>query len=441
VAIRINDISLHNNRIGYSLVYPRSLRKYLLRPTFFVQYDKSIDLKNTDASLLAIPIVANIAPVAWALGADIEIESLDMTFFHSLVKIKALLGQWYPQLSSSSELHVKRLAVNRINGSRTGMLFSGGVDAFATYARNRALTPDLISVWDCEPRLHEHNRWKDIQKRSAWVQERDPVQTIPVKCNLNYFNGRLLGYRFGLHSWYEDVAHGMQMLGICAPISGARGYKSVLIAASCSTADMTIGGNHHALIESFAWADVVTSSEGIDMSRQQKIEYLAKNSPATLTQLRVCHISSGKNCSGCEKCFRTITGLSIAGIDPEKCGFKLNTATFRKIKKALDGKYFLDWHVLVFWADLQKHLPEHIENDFHGSKEFLTWFRQAELKEVSGQPPNWLWNTRYSLVHLITILRNLPVAPVEVIKYFWYLTQCHWHLTLAKIAKAGQSHA
>src|SRR3989304_7688990 len=100
--IQITNVNVSDNKLLFKFEYSKSLRKYFLKDSFFVHYYHELDINNVNEGILVIPIVSMIAPVAWAVGADIQVDTLDETYLHSLTKIKQIFRSFYPQFSFHS---------------------------------------------------------------------------------------------------------------------------------------------------------------------------------------------------------------------------------------------------------------------------------------------------------------------------------------------------
>ena len=101
--------------------------------------------------------------------------------------------------------------------------------------------------------------------------------------------------------------------------------------------------------------------------------------------LRVCLSHSALknvklNCSTCVKCLARIAGLVLAGIDPNYCGFEVDHSTFKLMKSIFEKRKAGSVRLLeTRWKVLQSMIPERIEGDLYGSKEFFEWFKNFNL--------------------------------------------------------------
>jgi len=428
--IRVVDVSANGNGVSYRLAYSRPVKKYLLEDTFFVQYDGHVETTNIQQSILVIPVVSMIAPIAWAIGADIEMDALDETYLRSLDNVRKVLTNWYPRFSSSGTLNVSNVVRNQFGGSRTGLLFSGGLDAFTSYTRHKDEKPDLISVWDWDPQLHEEDKWAYVIRAARWLAERDGVTSLQVRSNLTYINERLLNYEFGFSSWYGEVAHGLLLLSMCAPITAARDIGRLLIGSSTPQDRLEPWGSHPSIDNNVSWAGIAATHDAIEMSRQQKIRYMCAADQECLTKLKVCHIYP-LNCAKCEKCFRTIVGLCMEGIDPRDCGFNVDEKKLNKIRQSiLTGKMPASRSEMIEWTEMQRYLPQETGPDVIGSREFFTWFRGYDFSQHRLRKWRWLpWIAWLELLRLSHSIRSMQVTR-EHLKYLRYWAVCALHATL-----------
>jgi hypothetical protein len=149
------------------------------------------------------------------------------------------------------------------------------------------------------------------------------------------------------------------------------------------------------------WADIKITHDCTELTRQEKIKYILKKyikSKEIYPFLRVCNSITQTslndlNCNRCEKCLRTITGLILEDIDPNKCGFKIDNGTFEYVKNCfINGTLELVENAgtslhnqtaisTTNWKNIQREIPNEIIHNLHSSKEFFEWFRTFDLTE------------------------------------------------------------
>ena len=372
------------NRVAISKINcSRSLERYFRQKVFFVEYD--VDISNIPSSILQVPVFSNIITVAWAVGADIYIKELDKSYLNSLNQIKSVMSEWYPKLSFSTRIHVKNVVSNRFHGPRYGMLFSGGVDSTATYIKYKKRKPNLIMIWGADIPLAEESFWKKVKNKYKNFAKQENVDLNVIRSNIfDFLRHESLDMDFGKYLtsyWWEAIQHGLGLVGLCAPTTIVKRIGTLLIASS-SAPKCYPWGSHPLIDSKVSWADVKVANKG-GTSRQEKIRYDLKNYIETngrFPLLRACNSQYRQfNCSKCEKCCRTIVGLVLANIDPNKCGFDVDHNFFRILKRNLiNGKIVPNF---LCWSDIQRHIPESISHNLHDSREFLNWFRDFDLPQ------------------------------------------------------------
>ncbi|HEY49462.1 MAG TPA: hypothetical protein G4O13_05390 [Dehalococcoidia bacterium] len=394
--ISIDRIEVSGNELRYKPRMPRPLRKYFITDTFSIKYDSAIDLEKTGESILAIPIVSMVAPIAWAVGADVRVRELDATYLEAMANIKDIFRDICPQFSYSGNIHAEKAVVNTFGGSRTLLPFSGGVDSLTSYLRHKEEKPDLVLVCGVQVPLFEREYWRGMRSDILSIANRDGIKALFIDTSLlRDINFELLSRQFGIE-WIEHIAGDLVLLGVCAPITAPRAIGTVLIAASHTADDKESSAARPFIDEKVSWAGVRVVHDGYELRRQQKLGYICQTGDmGYLSKLRVCRESVVReNCGKCEKCFRTIVGLTVEGVDPNNCNFSVDRRTFAHIKDCfIKGKTALDESRRFEWEGIQKLLPEHIDTDIHGSREFLEWFREFDLsKYKANRVRHFLWD-------------------------------------------------
>jgi len=104
--------------------------------------------------------------------------------------------------------------------------------------------------------------------------------------------------------------------------------------------------------------------------------------------LRVCYSQFRSfNCNQCEKCRRTITALTLEGIDPNEHGFNIDGNFFGKLKADItQGHVIKDLTDFLLWRDIQMHVPKKIDHDLYNSKVFFEWFRDFNIVKSIKNP-------------------------------------------------------
>ena len=435
--IRIHEPRIFEDRIIlFELACSKDVEKYFSSNKLYIEYEKSIG--KLDHSILYVPAVSSVITVAWATGADVYVEELDQEYLRSLSEIKPVMRRWYPDFSFSTKIDVENVVSNKFFNDRCGLLFTGGVDSVASYIKHKDKKPDLIKVWGQEVPFDDEKNWKKVQRMLTEFSNKDGTKIHVIRSNIPRIANKHVLYReFGL-DWWPNVCHGIVLTGLSAPLTCATGIGTLYFASSgseveykCPNGEIPLYGNK------ITWAGVKVVHDNYEVSRQQKIRYFLKDYVKGNSHifLKVCNDTRlpASNCGRCEKCLRTITGLVIEGIDPNKCGFKnVDSKTLDFIKKSFTKKnlFARKWIIekraelydriaeFSIWKDAQEHMPNTMENSLQGAKDFLEWFRTFNMSEYLQ---NVQENVRISLPYflymtMLTICYRMPKSTQNGIK-------------------------
>ena len=333
----VKAISASNNghRINYDYTLTAGIRKYFnLDKPFYIAFQE--DISSVPESILAIPLIANLAPIAWYAGFNIEIEALDQDFNTALqiIKLDFLKRQSVDELKG--DVVPKKLVQNTFEKSKTAMLFSGGVDAYATYIRIFDKTPDLITLLGADIQIEDQKQWTDF---TNFVESEELLKNNDkeyITANLRDFYTYQVELLLTDIGWWGKVQHGLALIGALAPLSYIKGYKEIYIASSYTDNINIEWGSTPQIDEAITWANgVQVYHDGYNLKRQDKVDLIANfaEKADTKFKLRVCYSEKRTefNCSYCEKCFRTIFGLILNNKNPNDYGFNVDGSVYDKM--------------------------------------------------------------------------------------------------------------
>lgn len=390
--IEIGEPTILKNRISFKLSYSKKIKKYFRSNIFYVEYNKNV--RNTSPSILYIPVISNTIPIAWATGANIYVKEIDKTYLQSLDEIKLVMKKWYSKLPFSTTIHARNVVSNNSPKKNVGLLFSGGIDSLTSYVRHRLDKPFLIMIWGADVPTSEELFWKRIRRVYKKFAEEENVKINFIKSNLRQFiNEKLLTIDFGKYStdfdWWEGFHHGIGQIGLCAPLTMVENIGTLLIASSHSQGFKFSYGSHPWIDNKMAWVNTRVVHDGWDLTRQEKIRKILKGylkNKKHYFPLRVCTDQFNDfNCSKCEKCMRTITGLVLENIDPNNFGFRIDDRFFTRVKNCLvesKERQSLGLGRIYQWRGIQKHIPKKLNHNLYNSKEFFKWFKNFEIPET-----------------------------------------------------------
>lgn len=381
---------LIGNKVISTLAVPRNLRKYIESYKLYVKYDAPI---SADTSIINIPLISNILPLAWLTGADVHVETLDKSYVEAMNAIKHEFNLIFPRGRFKSKIIVDNLVENHNQSKETALLFTGGIDSTYSMIDNIALKPRLIMYSG----IQHYQLYQTYAKREQFVKETYSAFAKRQGLNFNFIKTNIIGilndsriahdfYRIlrGTNLWI-GLQEPLVLLSLPAPLSIGR-FNRLLIAASVDSTNDYIKypcSSQPRIDEKFAWADLRVKHHGY-INRFSKTSLIKEYMKNNKIDINVCNSPPLNllNCSACEKCYRTITSLVLEGIDPNQCNFNVNELTFQSIKRLLlkkDAGFLLNGDL---WTILQTLVPDEVKTDCYGSRDFFLWFKSIKIDKV-----------------------------------------------------------
>lgn len=158
--IRIAEPQILRNRCLISRIsFSNDFKNFFHSQFFYFLYD--VNISDVPRSILQIPIVSNILPVACAVGGDIYIKELDSNFLDSTKKIIQRWSKWWH--FKPITIHVERIVSNKTSNNNYGLTFSGGLDSTASYIRHKNKNPNLIMIWGADIPVNEKEFWINVK--------------------------------------------------------------------------------------------------------------------------------------------------------------------------------------------------------------------------------------------------------------------------------------
>ena len=343
--IRIEKVVPARHSITCTFGYDAGLEPYFKSSLLYVNY--GFPVEEIPESVLSIPVLGLLVPVAWAAGATVAAGEVDSRFLASLRKVGEIMQGMYPTLSLSTDIRCTAVDTRwPAGGERDCLLYSGGIDSTSSLIRN--LSPNLVLAsirGTPDLRLCDDRFWERTERglqpflKSTGI-ERQVIETNALDVvSLGSLNTTPRGsFSSG---WWENLSHGLILLSLCAPFTYVGKVRRMMIASSFSQSTSEPWGSTPASDANVAWGSVTTVHDSFDLLRVEKAKqilapYMAQH--PGLVQLRVCtgkrerRLASGAlNCGECPKCVRTMLGLMQAGVDPAECGFpQPDFAEFRR---------------------------------------------------------------------------------------------------------------
>ncbi|SFD07859.1 hypothetical protein [Algibacter pectinivorans] len=334
--VKLNNIQLadHNHKIVYDYSTNTNSKKYFNKNIpFYSKYKQ--ELSSVPQSILAIPFISNVLPIAWFAGFNIEVPELDEDFFNALKQVKIEFEKQFPDYELKGEIKALKLVKNTISQTNSAMLFSGGVDAYATYIRTFSETPDLVTILGADIEIEDQEQWLSF---TNFIEEEPLLKQNKkryIETNVRTFYTYQVELLLKEVGWWGKVQHGLSLIGSLAPISYLNGYNKIYIASSYTEQIAIAWGSTPQIDQSISWAGIKVFHDGYELQRQDKVDLITQFSEEKNInfKLRVCYseLRSSFNCSKCEKCYRTILGLILNGKNPNNYGFNVDEHVYTKM--------------------------------------------------------------------------------------------------------------
>jgi hypothetical protein len=293
-------------------------RKGLSRRLYFdfpLSSKPSLDCEPFVVALLLVAMQNN-EPI-WVKG------SLSKILLKGLDQYQAVYHFWYPKRFHPIKITCdSTYDAEQLPGLSQGTAFSGGVDSFYTFLKERKNLTHALYMSGFDMPLH--------LKKSA--QELiDSYSELMTECGITLIHGKT-NIREFVNTVDWTNAHG-QALAASALFFKDQ-WKCFYIPASYSKNNHPKWGTHPELDPLLSTDTLKFIHHGADHTRVEKLMTVSLHSE-TFNRLRVCWIQDLglKNCSVCEKCVRTLTALEILGVLNSYTTFLDKTHLHQKVRR------------------------------------------------------------------------------------------------------------
>ena len=278
-------------------------------------------------------LIASVLPAMYFGEQSVTIDAeICPDLKDGLLTVMHQFHHWFGTRCQPIQIEAKTKASlpNTQTPARTGLFFSGGIDAWANLRMNRLQIPTEYpsSIKDCLviDGLTKSSRdyFETAVSSFSAVSEEMGVTIIPVYTNIySHLMDIDRNYRF-----WKDVFNGAALAAV------AHTFSSRLTAASISSGEdipnLIPLGSHPFIDPHYSSYDLKISHDGIKLSRLKKTELVADWDVA-FQNLTVCNMAEkppGRlNCGRCEKCIRTMTTLVALGKSNDSNAFGETTVS------------------------------------------------------------------------------------------------------------------
>lgn len=359
-----------------------SLNKYFRENIYFYKYD--INMEDIPEGIAIIPFLGDILPVVWLTNSILIINELDKNYYESISEVKKAYIKMYPEANFLGEVKVKKIVdYTYESSSKVCQLFSGGVDSVSTYLSIKEKNPELITIWGSDIPIENDFGWKRLEKVVKEFGKNNNSKNIILKSNFRkIYSSRKLTKDFSGQiktNWWLGIQHGIALISLVIPYAYKNKIKTIYIPASFNKYDQNVKcASYPTIDEAIKFGSGNVIHEGFNYTRQDKIllisNYLKETDDKNIN-LKVCwEGDDGKNCSRCEKCLRTITGLYLSDADPNKLGF--NTEKEKIKENIFNNDIELE---VADWEDLQRFLLKNKER--FKNENWINWLMNFDIKK------------------------------------------------------------
>lgn len=392
----INKIKIDNpkqigeKRIEYNYEISGEWKKvFHEKEKMYLEYN--FDISDVPNSIKIIPLISNIIPVAWVYGAVVEIEEIDETFYNCLKEILKSYQKMYPKLKLIDKLKVRKVIKNEYEkNEKSAMLFSGGADSFSTLLEHKCENISLITVWGADISIEDEDGWEIVKNETKNVAEKYEIESYFIKSNFRSFlNHKQLNEKVIAEAgddWWHGFQHGVGLLGQTSIIAYENKINKIYIASSIAEKYKGIScASNSAIDNNVKFCSCRVIHDQPNMTRQEKIDFIIKKCEEEKQKpiLRVCwqKHSKGKNCCRCEKCYRTIYEIVLAGGNPNEYGFIYDKNTDKRIRYEMLYKIALSDGQMPDWKEIKEGFKE--KKDIFEKEKRYQWIYKINFSEVN----------------------------------------------------------
>lgn len=404
---------LDKNSIVASFDVSDDIKEYFNYQSLTVEYSDCVC--NIPASVAVVPLVSNLAPIAWILGATLYVDELDSDFYESLSLIKAGYQKMYPMLRFEGSIKATKLVENSNkdgnNEKKAIELFSGGVDGLNTLVRNHDVIERFVTVWGADIPCTNDKSWENaysgiLKQAKAFGLDSSFIKTdMRVFINERKLTRLMSDGGFNGHGWWHDLQHSIALLGLSSIVAYLYGCKIMYIAASYSVDDKKYHqcASDPSIDNLFKCAGISVSHDGYEENRQTRIQNIVDfaNLNKMKIPIRACYASHiGVNCCNCEKCGRTILGILAAGGDPSEFGFDYSEKQFDTLMFKL--RYY---YPMVY--DFYRAAPKSVIENHVTLPNSASWLMDSNLQNIcENRTKDVLWSIRSKAANVYHKLRG-----------------------------------
>ena len=384
--IRLNRVCVRGSVLTYEYSVSTDIKHLFKDNEFSIDYGFS--LAGIPESILAIPFVTNTLPIAWITNATLAVPVLDQSFCDSVEAIKRGYETIHPALNFQGKLVAKKKERNNWDGNKTAMAFSGGADSYGTLFNHISESPMLVTLVGSDIFFDDSEGIEQIRSDTKAAANKYGLPYSFVSSKFRYFLDQaalddIVEPYIG-DGWWHGLQHGIGIIGHVAPLAYRDNLQTFYFASTYTQVEFDKGlsmASYPVTDGNVRIGSMHVVHDGFEFSRQEKMRNICQyvKSTGQPVSLRVCWKSKGgKNCSRCEKCYRTIVALMVEGANPEEYNFEIGDGLADRVRDMMKREVMGDDIVLAWWRQIQavaRQKAEYVRSE-HPT---LSWLIDADL--------------------------------------------------------------
>lgn len=389
--IRLSSTEL-GTRVDYKYIAQKNLQEYIKGEALFVEFP--CDMTRAPMSILAIPFVGIMATVTMLLNVEIHVPVLEKSFMDCIEKLSKIYAKMYPDSRLKINVVTDNVVETKMRSGerKSSLFFTGGVDATSALIDLLDKNPILVNIWGGDLRLTDDDSHRELEQYLDTITEYLGLDYCFIKTNaremfceneLEKLTMTHVGKALN-HGWWATIAHTLSMISATIPYLLSKNINKIYFGSSYQEGTATYDANNNELLQSMASEHYSIECADMNLERNDKVSKIVRWKEETKVpiQLKVCWKRvAGKNCSSCEKCYRTILSILSNHGDPNEFGFAVDANVLLGIKK------YLETHLVgvTFWKPIQDAFLA--DKEYWSTKSEISWILDVKFNSVKTLVP------------------------------------------------------
>lgn len=298
----IKNISLTSNNTHTTLSADFAFHGEKFRQMFFRVENKYKNFVYADAS----PFLASLFLPCMKRQENIIIEgSVSKKILKTLPEIMKLVSKKWDVGFKKISVKTTHTSKDTASPKATGSFFTGGVDSFYTYLKNKKDITHFVLIHGCDIPLKNTSFFTKVTHTVKKIVKKEKLGLIIVESNYREIIEPVL-------EWEWNLGSALGAVGLLL----RNGLKSIYIPGGMRWDQLCPYGTHPDLDPLWSAEKFTIIHDGCGYSRLEKVRASISRSPLALKYLRVCchYIKGQYNCNQCFKCVQTKIELLCAGV-------------------------------------------------------------------------------------------------------------------------------